>query len=224
MCKTHPKTFLKRFYLSSVSLHNENHSNFKAGLSDDFARTLWSDTHLVTGLFIMEEIWKDIIGYEGLYKISSFGRIKSKHTNNKWGSGWKLLNGYRDNLGYLYTALFKEGNRHIFKIHRLVALHFIPNSENKPQVNHIDADKTNNRIENLKWCSALENMRHAFAKNLIPFRIGGANGQAKLKESDILQIRKLTESGIDYKEIAKRYPVCSSTINKIINKKIWSHI
>lgn len=169
------------------------------------------------------EIWKDIIGYEGLYRISSFGRIKSSHINKK-GIGWQLLDGSIDAKGYKRINLYRDGAKTNWKIHRLVAIHFIENPDNKKEVNHKDGIKLNNRIENLEWCSTLENMRHAFANNLIPFRIGKMNGRAKLKESDITQIRKLAKGGLDYKEIAKSYPVNSATINKIINKKLWNHV
>lgn len=171
----------------------------------------------------MNEIWKDIIGYEGLYRISSFGRIKSCHINKK-GIGWQLLDCSIDLKGYKRINLYRDSTRVNWKVHRLVAIHFIENPEAKKEVNHKDGIKINNRVENLEWCSTLENMRHAFSNSLVPFRIGETNGRAKLKEADVFQIRKLAKSGVDYKLIAKSYPVNAATINKIINKKLWSHV
>ena len=100
----------------------------------------------------MQEIWKDIEGYEGAYQISNFGRIKNKI---------KILSPQINNCGYLRIIL---KNKH-YSIHRLVALAFLPNPENKPQVNHIDGNKTNNYVTNLEWVTASENQKHNY-KNL----------------------------------------------------------
>lgn len=106
----------------------------------------------------MVEIWKDIVGYEGLYQISSFGRVKSL----KFGKE-RILSTSPNGSGYLNVVLCKKG----FKpfnggTHRLVALHFIDNPENKEQVNHIDGCKTNNKVENLEWNTSSENTQHSY--------------------------------------------------------------
>ena len=96
----------------------------------------------------MNEIWKDITGYEGLYQISSWGRVKSFHRNKE-----KLLklNPVKD--GYLCVYLFKNGKGKQHQVHRLVAQAFIPNPDNLPCVNHKDEVKTNNHVGNLEFCS-----------------------------------------------------------------------
>lgn len=94
----------------------------------------------------MEEIWKDIKGYEGLYKISNFGNVKSLNIKRN-----KKLSMNR--CGYLFVNLSKNDVRKNFLVHRLVAAAFIENPENLPCVNHIDEDKTNNCVNNLEWCS-----------------------------------------------------------------------
>lgn len=106
----------------------------------------------------MQEIWKDVVGYEGYYKVSNLGRVKSlDRINNKGVTqiGRVLKCGYRS--GYKSVALSKNGKSVSCVIHRLVAIAFVPNKNNKPQVNHIDEDKNNNNVNNLEWVTAKEN-------------------------------------------------------------------
>jgi len=102
----------------------------------------------------MWEIWKDIQGYEWLYLINNCGFVFSKKYN-------KFKNQRKDNHGYMYTNLYKNSTYKIKRIHRLVAESFIPNPENKPQVNHIDWDKSNNKLSNLERVTNKENWLHA---------------------------------------------------------------
>lgn len=101
----------------------------------------------------MEEIWKDIKEYEGLYQVSNLGRVKRVTTGI-------ILKGSKDRGGYLVVNLSKNNIGSMKKIHRLVAQAFIPNPENKPEVNHIDEDKTNNMLSNLDWMTRKENNNH----------------------------------------------------------------
>jgi len=103
------------------------------------------------------EIWKDIEGYEGKYQVSNLGNVKSLNYNNY---GYEKLLSPFLNSGYLYVDLLINTKRRTFRVHRLVAEAFIPNSDNKPEVNHINEIKTNNRAENLEWVTRKENVNH----------------------------------------------------------------
>lgn len=112
-----------------------------------------------------EEIWKDIKGYEGIYQVSNLGKVKSLTRNSLNNSNTKdrLLKQGVTKKGYASVTLCKDKVRRTYRVHRLVAEAFIPNHENKPQVNHIDEDKTNNRDDNLEWMTNKENRNHGTA-------------------------------------------------------------
>ena len=101
------------------------------------------------------ENWKDIEGYEGLYQVSNIGRVKRL-------VGFKcnverFLKGSKDKDGYILMYLSKDGNAKMHKLHRIVAEAFVPNPDNKPEIDHINTDRTDNRAENLRWVTRKEN-------------------------------------------------------------------
>ena len=101
-----------------------------------------------------KEIWKDVKNYEGLYEVSNLGRVKSLNYNRTRKE--KILkSGYV--CGYCKVVLWKYGKKKMYTVHRLVAEHFIPNPDNKPCIDHIDGNRSNNRVENLRWCTYKEN-------------------------------------------------------------------
>lgn len=108
----------------------------------------------------MFEQWKDVKGYKGLYKISNYGRIKSANLN------WKIMKQGKNAKGYHLIKLSKNGITHSYKVHRLVAIHFIPNDNIDLQVNHINGNKDNNFWYNLEWCTCKENIKHAWDNGL----------------------------------------------------------
>ena len=100
---------------------------------------------------MMEEIWKDVVGYEGLYEVSNLGRVRRDG---------KILKPTKIKNGYLYVGLHKNGIQKTVRVHRLVASAFIPNPQNLPCVNHKDEDKTNNAVDNLEWCTSQYNANY----------------------------------------------------------------
>jgi hypothetical protein len=113
----------------------------------------------------MEEIWKDIEGYEGLYQVSNLGRVKS--LKKKYSKEDRIRKLRLDKDGYLVVSLWKYGKPKTMKVHRLIAISFIENIENKSFVNHLDGIKNNNSIENLEWVTASENTKHAHYTGLM---------------------------------------------------------
>lgn len=111
-----------------------------------------------------KEIWKGINGYDEMYKVSSLGRVKSYHPTGKLDDGILKVN--CSPYGYALMSLYKNKTAKTIIVHRIVAMHFIPNPLNKPCVNHIDGDKLNNSISNLEWCTYSENIKHSFSIGL----------------------------------------------------------
>jgi len=133
----------------------------------------------------MKEVWNDIEGYEGFYQVSNFGNVKSLRRIVKQGWGYRIIPerilNKTTNKGYQYVGLYLNGSNKTYLVHRLVANSFIENKKNKSQVNHINCDKTDNKITNLEWCTPKENMKHAKENNLIKkvSRKGYLNNRSK---------------------------------------------
>lgn len=114
----------------------------------------------------MSEIWRDIDGYEGLYQVSNLGNVLSLHPHRSKKEKPKIIS--HDNIhGYHRVELHANGNKTKFLVHRLVADMFLPNPDNKSEVNHKDGNKDNNTVDNLEWCTHRENMKHAYVNNLV---------------------------------------------------------
>lgn len=137
------------------------------------------------------EIWKDVIGYEGLYQVSNLGNVKSLNYNNS-NLEKNLIGGFSN--GYRQVGLNGIVKTKRVKVHRLVAQAFIPNPENKPQVNHINGKKDDNRVDNLEWATAKENSIHSYENNLSKPKIGieshlfGKRGDDSIRAKKVINI------------------------------------
>ena len=152
------------------------------------------------------ENFVDIHGYEGLYKVNNRGEILSVRS-------WKLLKAGRNSHGYMTVSLTKNGKSKTYKVHRLVAIAFIPNPNNYPYINHKDEDKTNNNVENLEWCSHKYNLnygtaieRRSEAIKLSPLKQRKAVVQLSLLGEFVKEYRSTKEAaeetGIDRRRIS----------------------
>lgn len=165
---------------------------------------------------MIPQVWEPIKGYEN-YSVSNYGEVKN--------SRGRLLKSYRDGKGYMSVALCRNGIPKTSTVHRLVAIAFIPNPENKPTVNHINGIKTDNRAENLEWASQSENNKHAYDTGLSVAKrnVGEQNGRAKLTNSNVFEIKELLkDKELKQKEIAIRYGVHPTRIGAIKNGKAWT--
>lgn len=175
----------------------------------------------------MQEIWKDVKNYEGYYEISNTGKIASKErtcidTLDRKRVRNRYLLSPNINNGYYRVTLCKNGRKTIFSIHRLVATHFIENPNNLPQVNHINGNKLDNRVENLEWVTVKENVIHAYKNGLIHHikgenhpnygKCGGLSKKAKkvvaenIKSGEIRKYNSIIETekdGFDRGEVSK---------------------
>ena len=164
------------------------------------------------------EYWKDIAGYPN-YSVSNLGRVKSKKTG-------KLLKSYRTK-GYLRVSLYNDAGRKCKLVHRLVAEAFIPNPQNKSDVNHINGCKTDANACNLEWATASENMSHAHSNGLRPMidTQGEKNGFSKLTEFQVMQIKQLLANGkLTQKTIGSQFNVSRETISSIKSGRRWQEV
>lgn len=162
---------------------------------------------------LQNEIWEAVVGYETSYEVSNFGRVKSlsrftRHESRRGKEFWFktkefILQNVATSIGYPQVTLHKNGKQICRHIHRLVALAFIPNPKNKPQVNHIDGNKANNFLDNLEWVTPSEQMRHAYQiLGVISYGLGKFGGEssksrAVLQKTLLGKLVKRWESGVD---------------------------
>lgn len=184
---------------------------------------------------MINEIWAKVDEggfFEGYYEVSSFGRWKilPRKVNSINGERWHIAKPRitlgTNSWGYRTVTMKKDGVRKQVGLHIMVALSFIPNPENKPEINHKNGIRSDNRIENLEWCTAKENVIHAFETGLIKnVTRGEKRSNSKLTEDDIRCIRHLYSKGEhSYWSLAILFKVNYAHIEDIIKFKRWKHV
>jgi DNA-binding transcriptional regulator YiaG len=164
----------------------------------------------------MKELWKDVVGYEGIYIVSSLGNIK----NIKTGRDISLCT----NLGYARISLSKNGNIINRTVHSLVMESFVGVRHKNFVINHIDGNKSNNTIYNLEYCSQSYNRKEDFRTGRQSFK-GEKNNKSKLTELKVLEIVELRkQKKISYRALATLYNVHFTGISNIFNGHTWSEL
>jgi hypothetical protein len=180
----------------------------------------------------MEEIWKDIKGTNGDYQVSSIGNIRSMPRSRIKKDGYLyVLSGRllkpQNNKGYHQVSIRRNGKTEPVLIHRCVAMEFIPVSEGRNHINHKDGIKTNNRIDNLEWCTQYENNKHARDTGLNKIenyvhKRGEEHPMSKLDETQVKTILVCLKDGLTQQKIADYFKVDRSTIGYIKRGKLWA--
>ena len=178
---------------------------------------------MLKGMLIMEELWKTIEEFDKRYEISSLGNFRNKKTS-------KTLKQFINTHGYKTIPITFNKKRYNILVHRYVALYFVSNENCKPLVNHIDGNKQNNNANNLEWVTYSENIIHAYKNNLRTHHLDNAirrgveHYRSKLSEEDVIKIRKLHETGVGYRKIAKILELPLGAVKSVVYRKSWKHL
>jgi len=156
-----------------------------------------------------KEIWLPVKGFEGSYKVSNLGRVLSR--------GGCIRVPTKSKLGYMRMNLSVKGLARTLSVHRMVATAFINNPEFKKEVNHIDGDKTNNKVGNLEWCTSSENKYHAIRTGLLPIKSGASSARAKLSDIEVDFLRYFVDKGFTQAEVADTFGLSKSVTSNIVN-------
>ena len=160
------------------------------------------------------EIWRDVSNYEGLYQVSNFGRVKSFQLKKP-----RIIKLSLDSGGYIKVILSKDGATKNHNVHILVAKAFVANPNNKPQINHLNGNKWDNRSDNLEWVTDSENKYHSYRTGLRKEPRGEKHRQAKLTNAEAeycRQVYKFRDKEFSMTALAKKFGVCRQAIEHII--------
>lgn len=169
----------------------------------------------------MTERWLPIIGYEGLYEVSDHGRVRRiaaevPHRGRTLFVRERMLIPLGNAQTGLRAVLSQSGKTKMFLIHRMVAVAFLPNPTNLPNINHLDFDRTNNLLSNLEWCTQAENLNHSARAGRMSKR---------LTADQVVEIKvRLAAGGESHDAIGKRYGVSQAAITRISQEVVWKHV
>lgn len=170
-------------------------------------------------LSLDNEIWRDVVGYEGYYRVSNLGRVRGvgRYVSQRQGGTQlrrgKIIHGVINRGGYRHLVLCKDGKQKTLEVQRLVAKAFIENPNNLPCINHKDSNKTNNRPENLEWCTQRENVRHAVKER----------DRRRIPAEIEAQIRIRHANGENAASISRNLGISYKTALRLTDGNKWRH-
>lgn len=181
------------------------------------------------------EWWVDVKGYEGYYQVSNLGRVRSldrgmyvsdvRYPKPRWiRRKGRVLKNYTDGTDRRIVVLQMFGVGKTITVHRLVALHFLPNPDNFPVVNHINHDHHDNRASNLEWCTQKHNIGQAIAAGRMNHIFKQHEKLTKITKSQAIKIKKLLALGLGRSRVAKDVGVGYDTVYHISVGDTWKHI
>jgi hypothetical protein len=178
-----------------------------------------------------EEVWRDV-GENPMYEVSNLGRARSKDRIVRTARSASCMRVKRgvvlracpNSSGYRTVLLYAAGKPKNRSVHRLVLTAFKGEPPEGAVCNHIDGDKTNNRVENLEWSTPKLNTVHAYANGLIDHCRGDDVGTSKLTTDDVREIRRLSSLGKTQTEIAKSFRICRANVSMIVSRHRWKHV
>lgn len=168
------------------------------------------------------EVFVPIKGFEGYFEVSNYGKIRG--VPRKFCPNSRIMRTHVDAGGYVAVHLQKRQQKKTLKVHRILAIAFIPNPNNYNTINHINGIKTDNSLPNLEWCTQADNMKHAYRLGLNRVVRGEETGSAILTEKQVVQIREIRKTGLTYLKIGEHFNVSGQVVGDICRGKIWKHV
>lgn len=175
-------------------------------------------------LKFIQEVWKKCPGFEDSYEVSNLGTVRSIDRIQAKRRGiikGKIISYNLNQKGYPQLRFYKNNIKYVRNPHRLVAIAFIPNPNNLPQVNHIDGNKKNNRVDNLEWVSNSCNQKHAYRLGLQPSRAGENNSKTVLTDNQVSAMKIYYNSGKTLLEVSNKFNVSIGIVRNIFYLRTW---
>lgn len=171
----------------------------------------------------MKEIWKPVVGYEGIYSVSTLGNVRRELHSRRAYAG-RLLKIWTHKSGYLSCGLMKDRKLKHWKVHQIVAFAFLGPRPVGKEINHKDGNRTNNTPKNLEYITHQENVTHAYKLGLRTALKGEKSNLATLSEDQVRAIRVKRELGYSHRKIAEMFGVTRCCISSILAGRTWRHV